>query len=71
MKKITKPGIYLIKEFEVFSAKAYKDSVGIWTIGYGTTRYPGGANVKAGDTITEQRAEQYLKQHIEDTLEDI
>lgn len=29
-------GVDLIKEFEGFSAKAYKDQAGKWTIGYGT-----------------------------------
>ena len=28
----------LVKEFEGFSAKPYQDPVGVWTIGYGSTR---------------------------------
>lgn len=40
---------------------AYKDSVGIWTIGYGHIK-----GVKEGDVCTEEQAEQWL---IEDTLE--
>lgn len=30
--------IDLIKKFEGFKPRAYKDSVGVWTVGYGTTR---------------------------------
>lgn len=37
----TKAGISLIKEFEGLRLKAYQDSVGVWTIGYGTTRLSG------------------------------
>ena len=28
----------LIKEMEGFRSNVYKDAVGVWTIGYGTTR---------------------------------
>ena len=37
-----------LKEFEGLRLRAYKDLVGVWTIGYGHTR-----GVKAGQTITE------------------
>lgn len=36
-----KAAISLIKEFEGLRLKAYQDSVGIWTIGYGSTRLQG------------------------------
>jgi lysozyme len=49
----------LIKRFEGLRLKAYQDSVGIWTIGYGTTRINGSV-IQAGMTITEAQAEQYL-----------
>ena len=35
----------VIKQFEGFRAKPYKDSAGIPTIGYGTIRYPDGSAV--------------------------
>lgn len=35
--KISDKGLNLIKSFEGCRLTAYKDSVGIWTIGYGTT----------------------------------
>lgn len=36
---------------EGYRDKAYQDSVGVWTIGFGETK-----NVKPGDTVTPQRA---------------
>lgn len=49
---ITSPaGIALIKSFEGLRLEAYQDQVGVWTIGYGSTR-----GVKAGDKITEGEA---------------
>ena len=51
----------IIKQFEGCRLKAYKDSVGVWTIGYGTTYYPDGNPVKQGDSITLDRAEFLLK----------
>jgi lysozyme len=40
--------------------KAYQDSTGVWTIGYGHT-----GSVRPGDKWTEQKAEQYLKQDLQ------
>lgn len=48
-------GIELIKSFEGCKLKAYQDSVGVWTIGYGRT-----TNVHKGDVITQQQADDYL-----------
>ena len=50
-RSINAAGLELIKSFEGLRLQAYRDSVGIWTIGYGST-----SNVKAGDTITEAQA---------------
>lgn len=55
--KISQKGINLIKMFEGLSLKAYKDSVGIVTIGYGST----GPHVSMGQTITEAQAKSLLK----------
>ena len=55
--------IDLIKQFEGFRPKAYQDSVGVWTIGYGTTRI-NGQPVKAGMTITEDQALQLVQQEV-------
>ena len=51
----------LIKQFEGCRLKAYKDPIGIWTIGYGTIIYPDGAKVKEGDSITSERADFLLR----------
>lgn len=55
--------IDLIKQFEGFRANAYQDSVGVWTIGYGTTRI-NGQPVTAGMTITQQQALQLVQQEV-------
>lgn len=36
----------------------------MWTIGYGITHYEDGRKVKKGDTITEKRANDLLKFHV-------
>lgn len=48
-------GLALIKHFEGFRAQAYYDSVGVLTIGYGTT-----SNVTRGEVITEAQASNFL-----------
>lgn len=51
---------YLIKKWEGLRLKAYKCPAGKWTIGYGSTYYPDKTQVKEGDTITEQEANNLL-----------
>ncbi|WP_422419104.1 lysozyme [Pseudomonas sp. GZD-222] len=48
-------GLSLIKSFEGLRLLAYRDAVGVWTIGYGATR-----GVKAGMSITKEQAERML-----------
>ena len=55
--KINKKGLSIIKQFEGCRLTAYKDPVGIPTIGYGHT-----AGVKLGQTITQAQADAYLAQ---------
>lgn len=55
--RISTVGIKLIQHFESCKLKAYQDSGGIWTIGWGTTRYGNGLRVKQGDTITQRKAD--------------
>lgn len=59
--KISQKGIDLVKSFEGLELKAYKDSVGVLTIGWGST----GSHVTAGMTITREQAEQLLKKDLE------
>ena len=52
----------IIAKFEGLELKAYQDSAGIWTIGYGNTRNPyTGLPVKQGDTITNKEALDWLR----------
>ena len=53
---ISQKGIDLIKTFEGCKLFAYRDSVGIPTIGYGHTK-----DVKMGMSITQKQAEEFLK----------
>jgi lysozyme len=57
--KISQKGIDLIKKFEGCKLYAYRDSVGVATIGYGHTK-----GVKMGMGITQQQAETFLKEDI-------
>ena len=60
-KKMKTQDLNIIKEFEGLRLSAYDDGVGVFTVGYGTTRYPNGNKVKRGDKITLEQAEQYLR----------
>jgi lysozyme len=53
-----------IKSSEGLELKAYQDSAGIWTIGYGTIIYEDQTPVKKGDIITQQRADQLIEREI-------
>ena len=58
--------IDLVKEFEGLRTTAYKDSAGVWTIGYGTTGRAGvGIDPVEGMEITEAEAEYYLQKGLE------
>lgn len=58
---ISEKGYAIIREFEGFKVEAYLDTGGVWTIGFGTIKYPNGQRVKKGDTCTREQAEQWLK----------
>ena len=57
--KINEKGLDIIKYFEGCRLHAYKCPAGVLTIGYGHTR-----GVKQGDTITQEQAEEYLKEDL-------
>ncbi|MEN4246989.1 lysozyme [Serratia marcescens] len=59
--QISKCGIELIKRFEGLRLKAYQDSVGVWTIGYGWTQPVDGKKVGPGMQIDQATAERLLK----------
>lgn len=63
--RTTEEGIALIKKWEGFRKGAYQDSVGVWTIGYGTTAAANvGINPKRGDTVTEEQADTFLRLYV-------
>jgi len=64
--KLSNKGLELIKSFEGFRSHPYQDSVGVWTIGYGTTHYPDGKKVGPNDnSISESRASDIMKAMID------
>lgn len=56
----------LVKEFEGLELAAYRDPVGVLTIGYGYTNRAGfGPGVKSGDVWTEETADEMLAEGLE------
>lgn len=53
--------LQVIRDLEGLRLKAYKDTGGVWTIGYGTTK-----GVKEGDTITKEEAEKKLVEYYDE-----
>jgi lysozyme len=62
--RISDSGIRFIKDREGLGLRAYLDTAGVWTIGYGHTR-----GVKKGDVIDEAQATLFLIQDLR-TAED-
>src|SRR5215831_15156546 len=61
MRCVNQRGLDLIKHFEGLFLKAYKDPVGIWTIGFGHTGLQhNDGTVRAGRKITRDEAERLL-----------
>jgi lysozyme len=59
-RRINQAGLDLIKSYEGCRLVAYRDAVGVLTIGYGST----GAHVYPGKRITQQQAEDLLRQDL-------
>lgn len=53
--EVSNRGIALIQRFEGCRLEAYRDSAGVWTIGYGSI-----VNVRPGDVITQTQAVELL-----------
>jgi GH24 family phage-related lysozyme (muramidase) len=65
--KISENGIQLLKQFEGCKLTAYKDSVGIWNIGYGTTngdKAITGVTICEGLKITQKDADNWLEKTV-------
>ena len=58
--KLSQKGVDFIKSHEALRLKAYQDSKGVWTIGWGHTK-----NVHPGDEITRAQAEQFIRDDFE------
>ena len=54
--RLSQNGVDFIKSHEALRLKAYQDSKGVWTIGWGHTK-----GVKPGDVITREQAEQFIR----------
>ncbi len=57
--QLSQHGLEFIKDQEGFKSEAYQDSVGVWTIGYGTIKI-NGSPVQQGMTCTESQASDWL-----------
>jgi len=64
--KTSNEGIEFIKRHESLRLHAYKDAVGVWTIGYGHT-----STAKPGMVITEEEAEKLLIQNLKAVEDEI
>jgi lysozyme len=60
--RISPAGLALIKKWEGWYPKAYKDPVGVWTIGWGTI----GVEARPGRTITKKQGEEFLLAELKD-----
>jgi len=58
--RTSKDGLDLIRHFEGCKLTAYKDAVGVWTLGYGHTNAAGLPKVRPGMKITAAEAEEIL-----------
>lgn len=70
MRNLNQKTINFIKEFEACKLSPYKDLVGVWTIGWGTTYYPDGTKVTSKDkAITQNQADFFLLHEIDQKAE--
>jgi len=60
VQEVSLEGRRLIQSFEGCRLAAYQDQAGVWTIGYGTTRYPDGRRVQPGETCTPEDADRFF-----------
>lgn len=58
--KMTEEGLALIRQFEGFREAAYRDAVGVWTIGYGHTSMAGPPVVTPGLRISREQGADIL-----------
>jgi lysozyme len=64
----------IIRKFEASDKcrlKAYLDTGGVPTIGWGTTAYPDGKKVKMGDVCTKEQADEWLIHDVDSSVKSI
>ncbi len=57
--RVSESGVRFLKDREGFRERAYKDTGGVWTVGYGTTD-----GVSEGMTVTKELADKLLRSHL-------
>lgn len=62
---VSPAGIRLLHGWEACRLEAYQDIAGIWTVGWGTTRYPDGRRVREGDRCTQEQADAWFRHHLQ------
>jgi lysozyme len=63
--------VKLVAKWEGFREDSYLCQAGVWTIGYGTTRWPDGRRVKAGEKITRQVADGMMRLQLRDFASEV
>jgi lysozyme len=63
-------GLQLVRDSEGYMPRAYQDTGGVWTIGYGSTRFLG-REVRKGDVCTNEQAVTQLKLDIASACESV
>lgn len=64
--EISNNALNLIAKWEGFRSDAYIGSDNVWTIGYGTTKWPNGKAVEKGQTITKENAWDLLRKQAQE-----
>ena len=63
--RMTEEGLALIRRFEGLRHEAYRDAVGVWTIGYGHTSAAGPPHVSPGLRLSDAEAATVLARDVE------
>lgn len=63
--QMTEEGLALIRECEGFRGAAYRDAVGVWTIGFGHTAMAGAPEVSQGMEISRAEAKKILARDVD------
>ncbi len=64
--KISNTALNLISKWEGFYPNAYLCPANVWTIGYGTTKWPNGQAVKPGQMIKKDEAWELLRKQVQE-----